>query len=233
MKKLLPDEIKQEIAAHIQRAICHAEAGWDAAHDEEDTLTGELGGALRTDGFVKCESDSSWSYKLSYKKLRGRGPHAPEKVTGADGLFQIEVQHPGASSETKGFLFQAKKREASSRGDLVSQVDDLEKLAPGGSAVIEYSQEGFRAQTGREFQTERKQKPSRIPHPSCALAVFLGEHFLSCKIGIRGLYFDAVRGQMVVPQSDGRNLLFMVSVAHRLSLNVVQNDKSQQSNNAP
>lgn len=224
MKKLLPDEIKQEIAAHIKRTIRHAEVGWDAAHDEEDTLTGELGGALRSDGFVKCESDSSWSYKFSYKKLRGRGRDAPEKVAGADGLFQIEVQHPGVSSETKGFLFQAKKREASSRGDLVAQVDHMENLAPGGSAVIEYSQDGFRAQTGGEFQAEHKQKPSRIPHPSCSLTVFINERFLSCEIGIRGLYFDAVRGQMIVPQPDGKNLQFMLSVKHWLSLNVIHND---------
>lgn len=223
MDRLLPDDVKAEICAHIQRGVEHAESGWDAAHDDEDTLTGELGGALRTDGFVTCALDRSWTYRVTYKKLRGKGPNAPETLTGADGIFQIEVRRQGKSKvDLKGFLFQAKKRDSSSRSDLVGQVNDLERIAPGGSAIVEYSDDGFRAQTGAEFKIARSKSSARIPHPDGSLSSFLCDRFLTCETGLRGLYFDAVRGNLVVPKLGGSTKTYKVSVEHRISVEAVQ-----------
>ncbi len=222
MRDVIPDDVLREIQAHIHTRIRHAEEGWDAGSDEEDTLTGDLGGSLRTPGWVEsAQNGNHWRWRISYKKFRGRGGNAPESITGADGIFQVEVR-PGIGpvEVVKGLLFQGKKYRGSARGDLMEQVTEMEQTAPGGSAVFEFSPNGYKAASGRSILERRKRQPAQIPHPEATLDGYLADQFLPCTSGLRGMYYDAVRGILVVPMENGEVKFVQVSLRHRIALQV-------------
>lgn len=227
MQDVIPKGVFREIQAHLRKRMIHAEKGWDAGADEEDTLTGDLGGSLRTDGWIESsKSDESWYWRIHYKKFRGRGDDAPEKETGADGIFQIEA-HPGDDTliVSKGVLFQAKKYRGSSRGDMIGQVNKMERIAPGGSAVFEYGPDGYHGASGRDILSKRDLHPHQIPHPEGALGDYLADRFLPCESGLRGMYYDAVRENLVVPLAQGGVKLLRVSLRHRISVDVRHNSR--------
>ena len=92
MQDVIPKGVFGAIQNHLRNRIAHAEQGWEAGEEEEDTLTGDLGGSLRTGGWIRSiQDDIPWHWRVTYKKFRGRGVNALESETGADGIFQIEV----------------------------------------------------------------------------------------------------------------------------------------------
>src|SRR5262245_9212649 len=110
MRDILPEEVISDISKHLIDRCAHAEEGWASGEDEEDTLTGDLGGCLRKKWTtVATKSKGIWKWQLTYKKFRGRGSKAEEKELGADGIFEIEVEKNDGTGETKGLLFQSKK----------------------------------------------------------------------------------------------------------------------------
>jgi len=64
-----------------------------------------------------------YSYQVSYRKIRGRGPRAPEKQLGAGGIFQIEVTDDHGR-QTKGLPFQSKKGWSSADSNLLKQANE-------------------------------------------------------------------------------------------------------------
>lgn len=227
MRDVIPEGLFRRIQAHLRERMAHAEHGWEPGADEEDTLTGDLGGSLRTLGWIESPRDAEpWHWRITYKKFRGRGDGAPEKQTGADGIFQVEV-HRGneALIVPKGILFQAKKFSGSSRSDLIDQVTRMEQTAPGGSAVFEFSPDGYRGASGRDVLLARERHPDRIPHPDDSLGHYLADRFLGCESGLRGMYYDAVRGILVVPLEQGGVKVVRVSLGHRIALEVRHNGR--------
>src|SRR5690242_16678186 len=108
----LPTEVIDSINEHIERAVVHAENGYSAAQEEEDSITGELGGALRTSHSRLVEVSSRrptglWRWSISYSKFGSKGALSTELLTGADGILDIRV---GAAEldQRKTALFQAK-----------------------------------------------------------------------------------------------------------------------------
>ena len=148
MRDVLPETIYAAIREHLIEGARRAREGWEDGSDDEDTLTGDFGAMLRTPWTSPIVvSGEIWSWRVRYKKFRGRGRGAFERRSGADGIFQIEVTR-GDLKDFKGLLFQAKKA-GSPDGQLASQVERMEGLSAGSTAVIEYGPRGYRAVAGR------------------------------------------------------------------------------------
>jgi hypothetical protein len=67
-------------------------AAHESGQEDEDTLTGHVGFALRTrqPKRVVVNRDGrreTWTWAMGYHKVRGRGPNATERRVGADGIF--------------------------------------------------------------------------------------------------------------------------------------------------
>jgi hypothetical protein len=194
------------------RAAEHAPVGWESGAEEEDTLTGDLGATLRREWSIVVVNGGIWNWRVTYKKFRGRGPGADEKHLGADGIFEIEVSR-NSEVHVKGVLFQAKKRGRRDRR-LESQARRMEDVAKGGSAIFEYGPEHYNAiATGKyldELSAEVRRSGDEAPWP--LLGDFLGNDFLPCKTGLRGMYYDAVRGVLVLPAAPARR----IALNHRI-----------------
>lgn len=219
MIDIIPSELFRGIQAHVRDRTTHAEEGWAAGSDEEDTLTGDFGGSLRTAWAEHDEKGTHWQWRITYKKFRGRGAGALEKETGADGIFQIEV-YPDDDGlvVTKGIIFQAKKVKGSSRADLLDQVQKMERIAPYGSAVFEFGPDGYKGASGNEILILADQS-GHIPHAQESLAGYLADKFLPCRSGLRGMYYDAVRHRLVVPGAEGAKIVEL-RLGHRIGLEV-------------
>lgn len=216
MRNYLPGVIYTAIQSHLREGANSAEGGWNAGNDEEDTLTGDLGANLRRTWSVPVNIDGhEWKWQVTYKKFRGRGPHAFENYSGADGIFQIEIENIETSEFIrKGMLFQAKKQDHMRRAELTRQVSNMERLILDGSAVLEYGPEMYRAFEGRMFLPDERAtlRPRR-------LGDFLADNFLGCTIGALGMYYDANRRIINVPQADGVRS-YGIDIDHRIGIEV-------------
>lgn len=227
MLDIIPTMVFGEVQAHLRERSREAQSGWESASDEEDALTGDFCGSLRTEWREARAADERWRWKVQYKKFRGRGEGALGKHIGADGVVQIAVHTPGGVVVSKGVLFQAKKVRGSSRSDLREQVEKMEGLAPGGSAVFEFGPDGYHAASGSAIISEMNARPARIPHPRNPIGEYLADQFLPCASGLRGMYYDAVRQNLIVPV-DGAIRIVPVSLRYRLRVDIVH--ESQVSN---
>jgi hypothetical protein len=221
MKDILPEGVYNAIATHITRRAQQAPEGWESGSDEEDTLTGDLGATLRTPrARTVITNGEKWSWRMTYKKFRGRGDHADEKKMGADGILQIEVTR-GSEVRFKGLLFQAKKA-GRFNGNLDSQVKQMEELAPGGSALFEYGPKSYRAIAGRDYLAHVSPGRGRarsIRARLQPLGGFLAQDFLSCTHGLRGMHFDAARGLLFERDGTAHELFLLHRItiqAHRI-----------------
>jgi hypothetical protein len=217
---IIPSVVFGDVQTHLRERSREAQSGWESASEEEDALTGDFCGSLRTGWREAQASDGRWRWKVQYKKFRGRGDGALEKHIGADGLVQVEVHTPSGVVITKGVLFQAKKVRGSSRSDLREQVEKMEGVAPGGSAIFEFGPDGYRATAGSVVIREIHARPTRIPHPTELIGEYLADQFLPCRSGLRGMYYDAVRENLIVPV-DGAIRVIAASLRHRLRIDIV------------
>lgn len=152
MKNVLPRPLYDAIAQHIRDGVSHAEDGWEAGSDEEDTLTGDLGSALRHKETSVQIGMQKWVWKVTYKKFRSKGAKAEETALGADGLFQVEVEDEDTGySQSKGLLFQAKKEYDRRTAKLQEQAQNMENLISNAGAIFRYSSNGYFAATTSEY----------------------------------------------------------------------------------
>src|SRR4051812_40288550 len=94
IRKAVPEIVLDEIKQHVRVASRKGESGWRAARHTEDTLTGHWGGAVQTGWSRAVESGGyAWRWKVEYRKFSaGNQLSSEEKPTGADGIFQVEVE---------------------------------------------------------------------------------------------------------------------------------------------
>ena len=135
------------------------------------------------------DGQKQYSYQVSYRKIRGRGPRAPEKLLGADGIFQIEVNDEHGR-QTKGLPFQSKKGWRSTDSKLLAQARQMLETA-GNGIVIDFRPDRFsacRAEDVVHNHANRRliDRAGRIR----PLGQLLGDDFLDCRIGRPGLFFD-------------------------------------------
>lgn len=198
----------------------HAQSGWEAGNAEEDTLTGHLGGQLQTRRTRNIlVNGHQWRWRVRYTKFRGRGRNAFEKRSGADGIVELEVVRTAEQIALyKGMLFQAKKIVGNRDARLIEQVGKMEQIAVGSSAVFEYGPNGYFAGDGRLYL--RDQDPAALREQRLPLGSFLGDRFLPCESGLRGMYYDGVRGELLVPTPEGGVRAVLVELRNRIMIQV-------------
>ena len=220
MRDVLPDPVFEAVQGHLQSGAEHAQTGWEAASEDEDTVTGDFGCSLRTGWKEINSAKGAWRWLVTYKKFRGRGRGAVEKTFCADGIVQVEAFSADGDLHTKGVLFQAKKASASQGQDMRNQVRLMESLAPGGSAVFEFGPEGYRAESGtiviRDIGSIRE-RPLERARP---IGRYLSDEFMTCQSGLRGMYFDAVRKVLLIPAHDTIKAVPLF-LRHRLRIDIV------------
>jgi hypothetical protein len=206
MRTIIPDEVFDQIAAHIRARMPHAEGGWTSGSSEEDTITGDLGSALRTH-YPRSITTGGINYRwsLSYKKFLSKSTRSVEKRLGADGIFQIEYEDlVTGEMTTKGLLFQSKNQWTGRNQKLLSQAKDMEQFVPKGGAIFEYGPRGYKACDATQAITANGQRNSLPDTEMLSLSDYLVDRFMECTSGIRGLYYDANRNILLVPdQKNG------------------------------
>lgn len=222
MRDILPEEVISKIRNHILRGCKQGEEGWESAHKDEDTLTGDLGSRLRIKWRnVYGASTGSWKWRMTYTKFRGRGRGAEEHEIGADGIFQIEVEDKVTGGiENKGLLFQAKKFDSTDRKGLHKQLKDMEKLVPSGSALIEYGPHGYRGFIAIEAMDTKDEVLPTGHNEEDSLGDFLANKFLFCKVGSRGLYYEASRQTLFIPEAHRGYTRLRQRLRHRFNIEV-------------
>src|SRR5579872_6384585 len=107
----LPPEVVAALKEHIDASVSRAVEAFPSGEEDEDTLTGQLGLALKIGEQtvnVSGEVSGVWRWSIDYTKFRSHGQGATEKVIGADGIVELRLNH-GQGEERKTALFQAKK----------------------------------------------------------------------------------------------------------------------------
>src|SRR5687767_12633549 len=85
----IPDFIIRRLSSHILTQCPNAEAGWEFGNQDEDTLTGDFFGNLRTG----WHNSNDYEWRFHYNKVRGRGPGALESKIGADGIITLHYKN--------------------------------------------------------------------------------------------------------------------------------------------
>lgn len=216
----IPEELKTAMREHLQAAVAHAQGGYASAHEDEDTVTGDLGGALRTGVhrvFVRqsqIEIPGEWKWSVTYYKLRGKGPRAAESYLGADGVFELNVIS-GSRHDQKSLLFQAKVAGAGGRQLLGQSI----KLTTWREAafVLVYSDAGYRAVSLDDAIAARGtvHGDSGVP-----LAAYLGGDFLECEVGDNELHYDGRRKRLIWRTMNGEVVAAQFTAKHRVAFDI-------------
>jgi hypothetical protein len=188
----LPPLVRRFIEDRYLAGTADAEAQYLNAAGDEDSLTGALGALVSTSGPVGFSGDATGEIvvQISYRKVRGRGPHAPEKRFGTDGIFQLQVTQQGQTIFRKGLPFQAKKNWKGRDRHLAAQAQDMKRRV-GGGIVIDYTAKGYTA-CAIEPVIDAGGSRKRVADAGQigALGQVLAHRFLDCEVGIQGLYYD-------------------------------------------
>lgn len=218
----IPSFVLSEIGHHLRSASLNAEQGWESAHSDEDTLTGDLGATLRVGWKSVNDGVDEFKWRVKYAKFRGRGEGAEESVLGADGIFQIEIEDGVSGAlRTKGLLFQAKKHTNRNRRELLKQTDAMNDLVPGGACVIEYGPTSYRA-----FNATSVLQKDGLRSGGYRLGDYLAGQFLPCLAGKWGLYYEVNRHVLMLPDaSDGYHRV-RARLKHSFRIEVQRNTES-------
>lgn len=187
---LLPNGLKSLIRDRYLAGVSDAQMKYPFSAGDEDSLTGALGSNISMPSqMIFSEGQRRFSYQISYHKIRGRGPGAPEKRLGADGIFQIEVNDE-RGKRRKGLPFQAKKGWRNADHSLFDQAHLMLETA-GDGIVIDYRKDLYsacRAEDVLHSQADRRvaDRAGKIQ----PLGQMLANDFLDCTIGKPGLFFD-------------------------------------------
>lgn len=200
MRDLLPEAVLHTIRDRYLAGVADAEATFDQSSADEDSLTGALGQAIAMPLMSQFITEQgNFIVKIDYRKLRGRGRGAPEKKFGSDGIFQIEVKDlAGNVLRKKGLPFQCKKDWRGTNSKLRDQAVHMERETPGG-IVVDFESTGYSACTAQAVVAAKGSKAQvkaagQLRH----LGQILGNDFLGCTIGTKGLFYDPVKASFVI-----------------------------------
>lgn len=188
----LPELVRTFIRDRYLAGVADAQAQYQYGAGDEDALTGALGALISMTRPVTFNIEGlTLTVLINYRKLRGRGPNAPEKQFGADGNFQIQISDANhASVFKKGLPFQAKKGWKGRDKRLMEQAREMSRAIHGG-IVIDYSLNGYAAcDINDVIEMRGNRKALDGAGKIRPLGQILANEFLDCVIGIRGLYYD-------------------------------------------
>lgn len=217
MRDLLPEELINLLHDRYIAGVATAEAHFGESSADEDALTGALGQAIAMrDPITFADASGTYSVSVSYRKLRGRGLNAPERLYGSDGLFQIAITTgAGTVLRMKALPFQAKTNWRGRNRSLANQALDMQRTT-GSGLVIDYGPNGYRAcETEVVIAAHGNRAEVNRRGAMSPLGQVLGVDFLECKIGTVGLYYDVNREHYV----QGRDI---VSPAHAITTRVTR-----------
>jgi len=215
----LPPELQRSIRRHIKRSVNRAVEAHKSGREDEDTLTGQLGVLLRTPRpiTVKVTGDNvpgSWTWRLDYRKLRGRGPRATERILGADGVFEFSLTHNGEQVR-KGALFQA-KTEAEDRQRLLAQLIKLSTWKEA-AFTVRYGTDAYSAM---DFDAAYSAAIGAPGGASIPLDAFIMDWFVACLVGDSELSYSGEERLLTWRDLKGERVEASFSIRHHLALRV-------------
>lgn len=195
MHDILPAAVIGILRDRYAAGVASAEAFFDHHCADEDAVTGGLGQALAIGDAIRFHFEGQlYEVNIAYRKLRGRGSNAPERLYGSDGIFQIIVtDRAGQIAAQKGLPFQSKTNWKGKNGALLTQVQRMEKSTPGG-IVIDFGSTGYKACTAQAAMAAGGNRRSVEKFGAMRpLGQMLSRDFLDCTVGRRGLYYDPTK----------------------------------------
>jgi len=190
IENYLPIEVIKIIRDYFEEKVSNAEKTFEYHDEDEDSITGALGQELITKEPISYQNRAkSYSLNISSRKIRGRGKNAPERLTGADGIFKIIILEGDNVIFKKGLLFQSKKNWKNRDKNLIEQCKKMIDI--GSSIVINYTEQGYEAYDAKDVITEDGNRKSlQVNNKKSSLGQLLGNDFLNCVIGKIGLDYD-------------------------------------------
>ncbi|MEW6639722.1 MAG: hypothetical protein AB1586_04385 [Pseudomonadota bacterium] len=190
MASIIPEPLKHLLSGQYLAGVAAAEAKYRFNAGDEDALTGALGAEIVTPHpMILRDGTHTYRWETTYYKLRGRGSAAPEKLFGADGIFQIEV-YDGKTVRRKGLPFQAKHRWRHKDRKLVEQCRNMLVWTASGIA-IDYTDKGYGACRATDvIECEGIKVALRKKGKLESLGQILANDFLDCDIGTPDLFYD-------------------------------------------
>ena len=193
---------------------------FESAGEDEDVVTGDFGSLIRR-GPVKVsveapEGGGIWTWRITYKKLRGRGPSATEKHVGADGIWEFTLDHGANGPQRKAALFQAKM--TGEAGEKLFTQAVIMSTWREAAFVVEYTPETVFAIHVDDVVAARGKAvgdTARIPFDE-----FIVEQFISCKIGDRDLLYDRASRRLFWRDSSDAVVVVNFSAKHKFDVNV-------------
>jgi hypothetical protein len=213
-----------EISRHLRRSGQRAHRDWLVNEANEDSLTGAAFADFRTRHARRVYTDGQeWLWRVTTRKFGSGGKNSEEKLTGADGIIEIEIRHkPTGQVERKALLIQAKKQWSGKNQKLFQQTSEMEKLAPGSSAVFDYSPNGYASIDGRSVISAAGDHKKVEDGSQFPLGDFLADLFLTCKVGLRGLYYEPRRRMLQLPAAPGRPEAVAFLIPERMRIEIVE-----------
>jgi len=213
MENIVPKIVLDEIKSHIRDRAEIGENGWEHSNEDEDTITGDFLGQLRT-GWNK--SKWNWKWRIIYKKFRGRGFGAYEKQIGADGIITVEIEDEvNNSKRLKSVIFQAKKE---CNENIPEQLKKMKETAQNGNMVIVYTDDGYYGIKGEEYQNSKN-----LENNAKRIGNYLGEDFIDCKIGLWEMDYDANKKELVFPTHRTTK----INLLHRLKIEIKKEENDR------
>lgn len=220
ISEYLPKQLLSEISEHLRLQGNSAHELYPYNSEDEDSITGALSGSLYHRMSHIYIGVRRWGWSVSSKKFSGKGPGAREGVLGADAMVEFALENEAGQSITKGLLFQAKKD--GSQQKLFGQVETMERVAKGSSAILDYSVTGYRALDGAEYLAHQAMDDPRTAHKDgIQLGDYLADEFISCKVGIPGMSYDATAKELRIPADRIGSIKVPARVRRRLRITAV------------
>jgi hypothetical protein len=197
---LIPSNVLERLKTGYERAVASAIRCYPDLQNDEDSITGALSMAIR-DSVAGMEGGFLW--KTTLKKIRGRGPGALEKPSGADLAIELEVETEGGIRR-KTLFAQSKNAWVGKEPRLRVQAERLATL-PGQAIVIDYTATRFRAISVDEALRAEGNVRDVDQSKFRDLADVLSSEFLECTVGTELVHYDAANDRLLV--MEGGNLV--------------------------
>lgn len=192
MRDILPGIVVDTLRDRYLAGVLDAVNTFDMNAADEDALTGALGQSIATPRELTFSTEKGiFVIQIGYTRLRGRGKDAPEKKFGSDGVFQIAVSdNHGRLVRSKGLPFQSKKGWRSTNKKLASQAQDMERNTAGGIVIV-FTRSGYSGcSASAVIEAGGNRQVANSMGAIKPLGQILGDDFLNCSIGTKGLYYD-------------------------------------------
>lgn len=220
MIEILPKPVFEAVASHLRTATRRTYRDWEANRAHEDSLTGAAFASFTTHRTRSLYLEGQrWRWRVRAWKFGSGGKGSEERKTGADGIVEVEVKHTVTGElHLKSLLVQAKKQWTGTDSTLRSQVERMEKLGSGSSAVIDYSEAGYCGVSSHEVLRANGSRKALASGTIVPLGDFLAESFLACRVGLRRLYFDPRRRLLHVPAREVDAIAFVIPERLRVEI---------------